>query len=142
MNPGLDLWVFGGVDRNSKRAFVRSVPNRTRDTLLPIIKDNIELGSTIYSDTWAPYFTLGENGYTHQMVNHSEEFVSNEGVCTNTIESLWGELKAELKIRRGFCEGQINGFLDEFMYRREFRGEDIFEKLLEHIALFYRVNDY
>lgn len=141
-NPGLDMWVFGGIDRVSKRAFVRAVNNRTRDTLLPIILDNIAPNSIIYSDTWAPYFTLKDHGYQHLMVNHTNEFVATNGCCTNTIESLWGEIKAELKIRRGFNAEQVGGFLDEFMYRKEFNHEDIFEKLLEHIAFFYQVNDY
>ena len=65
---GLDLWVFGGVDQVTKRAFVRIVDDRTRDTLLPIIQDNIETGSIIYSDTFRPYFTLNPLGYQHQMV--------------------------------------------------------------------------
>ena len=120
---GLDLWVFGGV-------------------VLPIIQDNIEIGSTIYSDTFRPYFTLNQFGYQHQMVNHSREFVSEDGVCTNTIECLWGEIKADLKIRRGYNAQQISLVLDEFMYRREFREDDIFEKILEHIADKYQVNDY
>jgi len=76
------------------------------------------------------------------MVNHSVEFVSEDGVCTNSIESLWGEIKAELKIRQGYCAGQIDGVLDEFMYRREFYKQDIFEKLLDHIVLLYNCNDY
>ena len=140
--PGLHLWVFGGVDRVTKKVFVRIVDDRTRDTLLPIIQENIEIGSTIYSDTFRPYFTLNQLGYQHQMVNHSREFVSEDGVCTNTIESLWGEIKADLKIRRGYNAQQISLVLDEFMYRREFREDDIFEKILEHIADKYQVNDY
>ena len=76
------------------------------------------------------------------MVNHSREFVSEDGVCTNMIECLWGEIKADLKIRRGYNAQQISLVLDEFMYRREFREDDIFEKILEHITDKYQVNDY
>ena len=141
LNPGLDTWLFGGVDRVTKKIFLRVVDDRTRNTLLPIIQENIELGTMIYSDTWAPYFTLNQNGYNHAMVNHSVEFVSDEGVCTNTIESLWSEIKAGLKIRRGFGKAQVEGYLDEFMYRRQFKLEDIFEIMLVHIAEIYIVND-
>ena len=140
--PGLDLWVFGGVDQATKKVFVRIVDDRTRDTLLPIIQDNIEIGYTIYSDTFWPYFTLNQFGYQHQMVYHLREFVSEDGICTNMIECLWGEIKADLKIRRGYNAQQISLVLDECMYRREFCEGDIFGKILEHIADKYQVNDY
>ena len=108
------MWMLGGVDRVTKKVFVRIVDDRTRDTLLLIIQDNIEIGSTNYSDTFRVYFTLSQLGYQHQIVNHSREFVSEDGVCTNTIESLWGKINAVLKIRseeevceRTICPGII-----------------------------------
>ena len=141
-HPGVDLWVFGGVDTVTKRAFVHIVNNRTRATLLPIIQQLIIPGSIIWSDTWAPYFTLQQHGYQHQMVNHTEEFVRPDGVHTQEIESLWNQIKAEIKIRRGYTVGQLPGVLDEFMYRREFAQQDLFEIFLGHIANMYQVNDY
>ena len=136
------LGCLGGVDTVTKRAFVNVVPNRTRATLLPIIQNRIVVGSTIYSDTWAPYFTLNQHGYEHAMVNHSVEFVTDDGVHTQEIESLWNQIKAEIKIRRGFILEQLPGFLDEFMYRREFFQQDLFEIFLDHVAAQYHVNDY
>jgi hypothetical protein len=76
------------------------------------------------------------------MVNHSEQFVAGNGVHTQEIESLWNQIKAEVKIRRGFILEQLPGFLDEFMYRREFAQQDLFEVFLNHIAELYAVNDY
>jgi transposase-like protein len=142
MNPGLDSWVFGGVDTVTKRSFVNIVPNRTRATLLPIIQQRIRAGSTIWSDTWAPYFTLNQHGYQHAMVNHSEQFVTDNGVHTQEIESLWNQIKVEIKIRRGFSLEQLPGVLDEFMYRREFAQQDLFDVFLGHVADTYHVNDY
>ena len=138
----MDHWVFGGVDTTTKRAFLRIVPDRTRATLIPIITEMVVQGTTVWSDTWAPYFTLNQEGYNHSMVNHSKEFVAPNGVHTQEIESFWGQLKAELKIRRGFNKNQVQGFLDEFMYRREFKDRVIFDMLLEHINQIYHVNDY
>ena len=114
MNRG--TWLFGGVDRITKQIFLTIVDKRDKATLIPLIEDNIVQGSTIYSDKWAAYYGLKDLGYNHGMVNHSVEFVSDEGVCTNTIESLWSEIKADLKIRGGFNQKQVEGYLDEFMY--------------------------
>ena len=134
--------MFGGVDTVTKRAFVQIVPNRTRATLLPIIQNRIVAGSTIWSDTWAPYFTLNQHGYQHAMVNHSEQFVADNGVHTQEIESLWNQIKADIKIRWGFVINQLPGVLDEFMYRRDFAQQDLFDTFLRHISEMYLVNDY
>ena len=143
LNPGIDKWIFGGICTTTKGAFLRLVDNRTRETLLPIIHDRIVRGSTIWSDTWAPYFTLNNEGYTHLMVNHSENYVDPvTRMHTQEIESFWNKLKAEIKIRRGYNEHQLAGFLDEFVYRQFHMGRDIFETFMGHIAERYPVNDY
>jgi hypothetical protein len=97
-------------------------------------------GTTIYSDTWRPYFTLAEHGFDHHMVNHSEEFVTAQGGHTQEIESLWNQIKADLKVRRGYNANQLGGVLDEFMFRHEYHNNDIFPKLLEEIAIQYPLN--
>jgi transposase-like protein len=138
--PGIDKWLFGGIDSVTHRIFLRLVDNRTRATLLPIIQHFVLPGTTIYSDTWAPYFTLSDHGYEHHMVNHSVEFVTANGVHTQQIESLWHEIKQGIKSRRGLREDQIPGYLDEFMYRREFPNDTFFETFLGHVARYYPGN--
>lgn len=137
---GPDVWILGGVDRETKHIFLEIVEDRSRDTLLPVITANVTDGTTVYTDMWPAYLGLSDHGFDHKMVNHSTGFVLN-GVNTNTIESLWGELKADLKIKRGLNREQLPGFLDEFVYRRIYRSEDIFVQLLDHIAYYYTVND-
>ena len=88
--------MFGAKERNTRNAFMHIVQKRNRDTLLPIIKSHIEIGSTIYSDQWGAYCTLAEEGYHHDTVNHSKEFKSATGVCTNGIEGLWGNVKLKI----------------------------------------------
>ena len=66
----------------------------------------------------------------------------SSGVHTNNIEGVHSLLKADLKIMRGMVEGQIPQYLDEFMFRRNFRQEDLFSKFLEILAVQYPVNDF
>jgi hypothetical protein len=67
---------------------------RDRVTLIPIIKDWILPGTTIISDCWKPYDSLGDEGYQHLKVNHSITFKDPEtGACTNSIESSWRHAK-------------------------------------------------
>ena len=142
-NPGLDKWVFGAVDRSTKEVLMWVVPNRRRATLQPLIERHILPNSIIHSDTWAPYFNLPDlgRGYVHHMVNHTREFVTPEGVHTNGIECEWGVIKAEMKIMRGVRENQLPAFIDEHIYRKKFRNDDIFTKLIGHVSHFYAVND-
>ncbi|CAC5386090.1 unnamed protein product [Mytilus coruscus] len=90
-------WVFGGIERDSKKSFFATVENRTKETLLKLIKDNIKPGTTIISDCWKVYDCLGSEGFEHLKDNHSVYFVDPEtGAHTNTIESTWRALKKSL----------------------------------------------
>jgi len=64
-------WVFGGICRETKECFIVCVPNRSADTLLPIIQRKIRPGSRIISDCWAAYNRIQEDlGFEHLTVNH------------------------------------------------------------------------
>ena len=108
------------------------VDKRDRETLLPIIKQNISPGSTVFSDKWGAYYTLSDEGYVHDTVNHSKEFKSESGCCTNTIEGLWGNVKLKIKKMKGVASGKLPEILDEYMYRYRMghSNGDIFNQLL------------
>ena len=78
-----------------------SVDDRTRDTIQPKIQEVILPGSTIYSNSARIYDNLGQVGYTHEAVNHTEEFVQPGQIHANTIEGFWGNSKAKFKSMRG-----------------------------------------
>jgi len=48
-------WMFGGIERGTKNSFLVLVEARNANTLLPIIQDWINPGTTIYSDLWGAY---------------------------------------------------------------------------------------
>lgn len=102
------VWVFGGIERETKKCFFTTVADRTRDTLLSIIKTNILPGTTIISDCWKAYDILDKEGFEHLKVNHSVNFVDQDtGAHTNTIESTWRALKKK------FCQSveQLNLYM-------------------------------
>ena len=87
-------WVFGGVMRKSRQAFMVACPNnkRTKRVLWPIIQANIHYGTTIYSDGWSAYRKLPHLGYPHRWIDHSKHYVAptDPTLHTNSIEGLWG----------------------------------------------------
>ena len=90
-------WVFGGVDRRTRRAFVRICPKnkRTKKALWPMIQAYIQPKTTIFSDGWRAYRKLPTLGFKHAWVDHSKNFVDPENptLHTNNIEGLWGVIK-------------------------------------------------
>jgi transposase len=110
------IWVFGCIEKSTRNAFVQIVERRDRETLMPLITQNVAKGSTIYSDQWAAYFTLKDEGYTHDTVNHSKEFKSSTDCCTNTIEGLWSLIKLKIKKMKGINSHRLPQILDEFMW--------------------------
>jgi len=92
--------VFGLLERHGEKgkSQVRAqvIPNRWRSTLEPIIKDNVEAGSSVYTDEHAGYGRLSESEYIHAFVKHAEYYVDG-AVHTNGIENFWCLLKRGIK---------------------------------------------
>ena len=68
-------WVFRGYGVQSKLGFLVAVPRRNAETLLPIIQQYVRPGTTVCSDLWRAYNTVGNLGYQHLTVNHAVNFV-------------------------------------------------------------------
>ena len=107
-------WIFGGICRETKEVFMYAVPDRTVATLLDTIQACIAPGSIIISDVWAPYQgieTMIGMKYTHQMVNHTENFVDlTTGAYTQTIESFWHVYKMQNKRQCGTHRSLVDSY--------------------------------
>lgn len=111
-------WVFGGIERDSGECFMVPVERRDKETLLPIIKNWILPGTTIMSDCWKAYDCLTDEGYMHQKVNHSIEFVdSQSGACTNRIEASWNAAKRTIEAS-GRRKQFYHGYLSKYMFQK------------------------
>ena len=55
-------WVFGGIEEDFRKCFIATVEDRSEATLLEIIKEWIEPGTTIVSDCWKAYVNLENHG--------------------------------------------------------------------------------
>jgi hypothetical protein len=85
--------------RQKGGVFYTTVTDRTRDTLLGIIKSNTHPGISIISDCWKAYDILDKEGFEHLKVNHSVNFLDlDTGAHINTIESTWRALKKSLPV--------------------------------------------
>lgn len=87
--------VMGMLDRESRQVRAKVIPNVKRETLQAEILNQIERGSTVYTDGYASYDLLAAQEYIHATVNHIEEYVRGE-VHTQGIENFWSLLKRTL----------------------------------------------
>ena len=98
--------------------FLTVVENRSAETLVPLIKRFVTLRTTIISDCWKAYDSLGDEGYQHLTVNHSLTFKDPDtGACPNTVEGMWACVKRQLPDCQR-AKGMFSSYLGEFMYRR------------------------
>ena len=152
-NKGKDLkrkhiWVFGLVDRSTSKVYFQIVPNRKAETLLSIIYDHVQPGTLIYSDCWSAYNKISylhQNQIKHQTVNHSCNFVCPQTMaCTNTIESLWNTAKIKFKEMRGCNRLYIQSYLDEFMWRHNYkinRKQAIEQILIDSVIVYKKISE-
>lgn len=86
--------ILGMVERKG-RVRAKVVADTTMRTVHAELKDNVEYGSVLYTDSYLSYGNL-ENTYTRETINHAEEYVRGH-VHTNSIENFWSLLKRTIK---------------------------------------------
>jgi len=85
--------VLGIIERGGTvRAEV--VPDTRRTTLQPRVREHIEPGSSVYTDSHYGYVGL-DRDYDHRTVDHAIQYVDGH-VHTNYIENFWALLKRGL----------------------------------------------
>ena len=132
-------WVFGGIDRDSKDAFMISVDDRSAATLIPIIERYIKPGTTILSDEWASYNLIPPANFTHLTVNHSIHFVvPGTDIHTQTIESTWGQAKKKMRNSITTNPELLDTYLVEYCWKKR-HNENIFNNLVMEIRSQYPV---
>lgn len=133
-------WVFGGVERESGKCFFRVVEKRDAETLLPIVRDWVLPGTTIYSDCWKAYNCLEKEGYEHLRVNHSLTYVDPEtGAHTNSIEGTWSAIKRALRGTH-HVPGEFDSYLAEYMWRKlhgHEQSDEAFKAFLDDLIKVY-----
>ncbi len=87
--------VMGMLDRELRQVRAKVIPNVKRETLQAAILNEIEKGSTVYTDQWVGYDNLATQEYIHDTVNHMMEYVRGN-VHTQGIENFWSLLKRSL----------------------------------------------
>ena len=132
------LMVFGIVQRHGN-IFMKAIERKDKKTLLPLIMDMVEHGSTIYTDEYAVYKDVVGYGYTHEFVPHNNYRWRIGDAYTNTIEGAWGNLKTLIRSNHKHVHREyLQQYLDEYCFRynrRHFSQREMFEELRSRLFL-------
>lgn len=79
------------TEKNTSKVRAKVVPNARGSTLVPLIKESVEAGATVYTDALPSYNALAAQ-YVHDAVDHAKEYVRG-AVHTNGMENFWNLFK-------------------------------------------------
>jgi transposase-like protein len=110
--------VVGIRERDTGTVKASAVSDTTRETLHSMVSENVETGTTVYSDEHKGYIGLNLIGYVHGSVNHSAKEFVNEMAHTNGIESVWAVLKRGYNgVYHHMSTKHLSRYVDEFTFR-------------------------
>jgi transposase len=79
-----------GLRQRNGRTIAQPIGSTDTASLTREVEDKVVPGSTIYTDTHGGYARMKAAGFDHKSVNHGAgEYVTKDGVGTNSIESVW-----------------------------------------------------
>ena len=107
--------VFGLLKRGGK-VYTAIIPDAKTDTLLPIIHQQVEPDSIVYTDTFRSYNALDVSDFHHRRINHSKLFAKDKNHI-NGIENFWNQAKRHLRKFNGIKKESFYWFLKECEWR-------------------------
>ena len=107
--------VFGILKRGGK-VYTQVIPDAKSRTLLPIIRDEIQPDSIVYSDGWWGYNALDVSEFKHYRINHSHLFANGRNHI-NGIENFWNQAKRHMRKFNGVPAKHFPLFLKECEWR-------------------------
>lgn len=108
-----------GMREVGGRTKVMPVDSIGKTTLDPIIRENIEAGSTIHTDEHPAYESI-RDAYRHRTISHKDGVYhdAQRDVGTNGIESVWAVLKRGLHgVYHHVSDKHLARYVNEFAFR-------------------------
>jgi hypothetical protein len=123
-----DVWIQGVYERATQQLLLQRVPDRSANSLLPVIFQRIPVGSWVYTDEYVVYrqLDIGFTTYVHMGVNHSRaEYARTEtltdgtlvNVHINTLEGMFRVVRSRLAYRARRNTHRVDLILSEYMFR-------------------------
>lgn len=122
---GHKMKVLSLVDRTTGHARSMVIDSVGKDTILPILKENISAEARVLTDEARQYKGLGWQFGAHESVNHGAgEYVriTDREIHTNTIEGYFSIFKRGMKAVYQHCaKKHLHRYLAEYDFRYNYR---------------------
>ncbi len=130
--------VLGIVERKG-RAKAIVVPDVKAKTLIPAIEANVIKDATVYTDDLMSYDKLGNLGFDHKTVPHSQKvYVTSDDIHTNSVEGFWSQLKRSIDGTYHHVTAEhLQEYADEYSFRYSHRKDEepMFKTMLAQVVL-------
>lgn len=132
--PERPHWALTIVDTSivPSQGYAEVIPDRSTETIKPIIDKVVRHRSHIFTDEWKAYDYLDKDrNFEHHTNTHKFHFVDPAtGIHTQNVESYNNKIKYDIKTQRGVRRDQRQKFLNLFMFIDTYK-ETAMDKLLE-----------
>jgi transposase len=129
--------VVGIVQRRGM-AIAKVVSNVTAKKLVGLIRKHVTPGSTVYTDEFPSYNTVGKGKrFVHRRIKHSAGIYVRGDIHTNSVEGLWSLIKRGISgVYHHVDPAYLQSYLDEycFRYNRRHMGNQQFRSILERAS--------
>jgi len=133
------------VEKDGKkigRVRLQVIENCGAGELIPFIRDNVEIGSTVFTDRWSGYKQLSKEGYDHQAEAQSKD--KKKGSNTGkTLDAAHKVISLVKRLMLGTFQGRfdkkyLQRYLDAYAFRFNRRKTDFvgkrFFRLVQQVA--------
>ncbi len=127
--------IFGMVERGG-RVRVTVVPDRSKETLHRVIRENVSPDATIYTDEFTLYAGLDREFAGHHRIRHQDEIYADGDIHTQTIEGFFGNVKRGLSgVQHNVSRKWLELYVQEFAFKYNHRddGEPMFKIFLRNV---------
>lgn len=136
MTGGSSKTAVMGIVQRRGRVKAKVIKMADTETLLGMIGDSVEIGTTVMTDDHGGYRKMSEE-YRHEIINHTIEYV-RENVHTNSIENFWSLLKRTIKgTYVSVAPEHLQAYVEEQAFRyneREGNDKDRFLELIRSVS--------
>lgn len=130
-----DRWVFAGIDLTAGKGYLEMIKDRTPQTLLRIIQENILPGTEIQSDNFAAYDGIAAISvippFSHKVIDIDNSMPES----STNVKSFWKNAKLKFKNMCGVQTTMAQSHLAEFIWQQH-HGKNMgaFQNILQHIS--------
>src|SRR3954447_8495375 len=129
--------IVAAVLQRGGKVRAKVVETRRKKALQALVRDNVEIGSALYSDALKSYEGLNKD-FAHQVIDHAEAYVDGQ-VHTNGCENFWSLLKRGINGTYVSVEPfHLFRYLDEqafrYNHRLEMNDSDRFVAVMNQIV--------